>query len=152
MGPEHPFAVGVMEKITGIGVDVLLTNVPVIGLLVPLPGIPVTFAVLSLIQVKFVFATLPERAIGEKEEPEQMGACVEGVAEAVGIGFTKTVAVIGAPVQLPALGVIVKVTTTGLFVVLVKVPLIVPLPLAGIPVPDTVLSLVQENVAFGTLL
>ena len=66
-----------------------------------------------------------------------------GVATAFGVGFTSTVAVIGAPGQPLAVGVIVNVTVTGAKVVFVNVPLILPLPLAAIPVTVTVLSLVQ---------
>ena len=69
--------------------------------------------------------------------------CEAGVAMAFGVGFTRTVAVIGAPGQPLADGVIVKVTSTGAKVVLVSVPLITPLPLAGIPVTVALLSLVQ---------
>ncbi len=60
-----------------------------------------------------------------------------------GIGFTITVAVIGVPEQPRASGVIVNVTVTGEVVVFVNVPLIFPLPLAAMPVTETVLSLVQ---------
>ena len=64
----------------------------------------------------------------------------------VGIGLTTTVAVIAAPVQPLAVGVMVNVTVTGAVVVLVSVPLISPEPLAAIPVTATVLSLVQLKV------
>ena len=74
--------------------------------------------------------------------PEQM-VCDAGVATAFGVGFTSTVAVIGAPGQPLAVGVMVKVTVTGALVVLVNEPLILPLPPAPIPVTVTVLSLVQ---------
>ena len=53
---------------------------------------------------------------------------------AVGVGLTTTVAVIGAPTQPAAVGVMVNVTVIGAFVVLVNVPLISPLPLAAMPV------------------
>ncbi len=66
-----------------------------------------------------------------------------GVATATGAGFINTVAVIGAPGQTFAVGIIVKVTVIGEAVVFVKAPLIFPEPLAGIPVTVTVLSLVQ---------
>ena len=60
------------------------------------------------------------------------------------VGFTVTVAVIEGPKQPPAsTGVMVNVTITGDAVVLVKVPLIFPVPLAAIPVTATVLSRVQ---------
>ena len=66
-----------------------------------------------------------------------------GVATAFGVGFTSTVAVTGVPVQPLAVGVIVNVTVTGEVVVFVNAPLILPAPLAAIPVTATVLSLVQ---------
>jgi len=72
--------------------------------------------------------------------------CEAGVANALGVGFTSTVAVIDAPGQPLAVGVIVKVTVTGALVVLVSTPPMSPLPLAGMPVTVTVLSLVQLNV------
>ena len=65
----------------------------------------------------------------------------------VGTAFTKTVAVTAAPSHPLNVGVIVKVTVTGDVVVLNNVPLIVPLPLAEMPVTEVVLSLVQLNVA-----
>jgi hypothetical protein len=74
--------------------------------------------------------------------PEHIG-CDDGVAVASGLGFTVTVAVIAVPGQLFALGVIVNVTVIGDKVVLVNAPLILPLPLAAIPVTLPVLSLVQ---------
>lgn len=70
---------------------------------------------------------------------------LEGVATAFGIGFTTTVAVIGVPAHPLAVGVMVKVTVTAALVVLVSVPLILPAPLAAIPVTATVLSRVQLN-------
>ena len=65
------------------------------------------------------------------------------MATAFGVGFTSTVAVIGVPGQLFAVGVIVNVTVTGALVVLVNEPLILPEPLAAMPVTVPVLSLVQ---------
>ena len=66
-----------------------------------------------------------------------------GVAIALAVGFTKTVAVIGFPSQPLADGVMVKVTVIGANVVLVSVPVMLPLPLAAIPVTVPVLSLVH---------
>lgn len=77
--------------------------------------------------------------------------CDDGVATAVGVGFTVTVAVMDGPGQPLAVGVIVKVTTWSTFVVLVSVPMISPEPAAGIPVAVTVLSLVQLKVVPITL-
>lgn len=76
--------------------------------------------------------------------PEQL-VWEAGVATALGVGLTMTVAVMGIPGQLltGAVGVMVKVTVTGALVVLVNEPLIVPLPLAAMPVTLAVLSLVQ---------
>ena len=76
------------------------------------------------------------------EAAEQM-VCVAGVATAFGVGLTRTVAVIAAPGQLFAVGMIVKVTVTGALVVFVKEPEMLPEPEAAIPVTATVLSLVQ---------
>lgn len=69
--------------------------------------------------------------------------CDAGVAIASGVGLTTTVAVIGAPGQPFAPGVMVNVTVTGADVVLDNEPLISPLPLAAIPVTDPLLSLVH---------
>ena len=71
--------------------------------------------------------------------PEQIVWLV-GVDTASGVGFTSTVAVIGAPVQPLALGVMVNVTSTDANVVLVNVPLISPTPLEAIPVMVAVAS------------
>jgi hypothetical protein len=62
-----------------------------------------------------------------------------------------TVAVIGVPGQLLAVGVIVKVTVTGALVVLVNAPLMLPAPEAAIPVTVAVLLRVQLKVVAGTL-
>ena len=62
---------------------------------------------------------------------------------AFGVGLTSTAAVIAVPVQPFAVGVIVNVTVTGAFVVFVKVPEILPLPLAVMPVTVAVLFLVH---------
>ena len=69
--------------------------------------------------------------------------CDNGVATTFGATLTSTVAVNGVPVQPLAVGVTVNVTVTGAAVVLVKVPLIFPAPLAFMPVTEAVLSLVQ---------
>ena len=50
VGPGQPLAVGVMVNVTVIGTAVILVSVPLI-LPTPLPGIPVTPAVLSLVHV-----------------------------------------------------------------------------------------------------
>ena len=87
--------------------------------------------------------TLPFNTIGLMLAPEQIVWLI-GVAVASGVGFTNTVAVVGAPVQPLALGIMVNVTSTGAKVVLVNVPLISPLPLEAIPIIVVVASRVQE--------
>lgn len=84
-------------------------------------------------------------------EPEQI-VCVAMDAAAIGFGLTTIVAVIGLPVQPPLVGIMVNVTVSGTLELLVKVPLILPDPLAAIPVTATVLSLVQLKVVPDILL
>jgi hypothetical protein len=59
------------------------------------------------------------------------------------VGRTVSVAIIAGPSQPFILGIIVKVTVTGVVRVVVKVPLILPVPLAAIPVAVATLSLVH---------
>lgn len=139
--PGQPLADGVRVNVTVIGALVVLVSEPLISPL-PLAAIPVTVPVLFLVQVKVAPLTELLRAIVVIAEPEHI-VCEEGVAAASGVGFTRTVAVIGVPGQPLAEGVIVNVTVTGALVVLVSEPLILPDPLAAIPVTEPVLSLVQ---------
>ena len=70
---------------------------------VPAAAMPVTFTVLSLVQLYTVPATLPVSTIVVIAVLLQI-VCDDGVATALGIGFTTTVAVIGVPVHVtPAL-------------------------------------------------
>ena len=108
----------------------------------PLAAMPVTAALLSLVQVYVVDGTLLLKAIVVMAAPEHI-VCDDGVAIASGLGFTNTVAVVGVPIQPFAVGVMVNVTFIGAKVVLVNVPLIFPLPLAAIPVTVPVLFLVH---------
>ena len=71
-------------KVTVIGANVVLVSVPLI-LPEPLAAMPVTVALLSLVHVKVVPATLPELTMVVMAEPLQM-VCEEGVATALGIG------------------------------------------------------------------
>lgn len=87
-------------------------------------------------------ATAPVSTIGVIAVLVQM-VCDDGVATAFGVGFTSTLAVTGVPLQPLAVGVMVNTVVCGVLVLLVSVPLIVPLPLAAMPVRFTVLSLVQ---------
>ena len=138
--PTQPFAVGVIVNVTVCCTNVVLVNEPLI-LPVPFAAIPVTFAVLFLVHAYVVPLTALVSAI-VVIGPEQI-VCVDGVATASGIGFTVTGTVTTGPLHPLAVGVIEKVTTTGALVVLVSVPLILPVPLAGIPVTVAVLFLVQ---------
>ena len=91
--PAHPLAVGIKVKVTVIGEAVVFVNVPVIILLpgrilpLPLAGIPVTFTVSSLVQVKVVPLTLPDNVISPILVPEHT-VCDDGVATRFGVGFT----------------------------------------------------------------
>ena len=76
-------------------------------------------------------------------DPPEHIVCKAGVATTFGVGFTNTVAVMAVPGHPFTVGAIVKVTVTGALVVLVKLPLMLPLPLAGMPVTVAVLSRVQ---------
>ena len=87
--------------------------------------------------------TLPVSRIGVILAPEQIVWLV-GKPFASGVGLTSTVAVIGAPVQPLALGVMVNVTSTDAKVVLVNVPVIFPTPMEAMPVMVEVASRVQE--------
>ena len=140
-------------KVTVTGALVILLSVPLI-LPAPLAAIPVTVATLSLVQLNTVPATLPFITIVVMAVLLHI-VCDGGVATAFGVGFTNTVAVTGVPLQVtPALvklGVIVKVTVIGTLVLLVSVPLMLPVPLAAMPVTVATLSLVQLNTVPGTV-
>lgn len=136
--------VGVMVNVTVCDTVVLFISVPLILLPKPLAAMPVTFTVLSLVQLYVVPVTVLVRLI-VVIGPEQT-VCEDGVAVATGLGFTITVAVIAVPGQPFAVGVIVNVTVNGAAVLFTSEPLILPLPLAAMPVTPTVLSLVQLNV------
>jgi len=140
--PEHPLAVGVTVKVTVTAAFVVLVNTAAGTLPTPAAGRPVTVTLLSLTHEYVVPATAPVNTICWLVEPVQI-VWVDGVAVAVGVGFTNTVAVVVGPLQPLATGVTVKVTVIGTLVVLVNVPLIFPEPLAAIPVTVPVLSLIQ---------
>jgi len=55
--PIHPFDVGVIVNVTVTGANVVLVNVPVIGVPDPLAAIPVTVALLSLVQLYVITGT-----------------------------------------------------------------------------------------------
>ena len=142
--PGQPFAEGVIVKVTVTGADVVFVKLPAM-LPVPLAAIPVTLPVLLRVQTYVVPVTFPLSAMVVILAPEQI-VCEDGVATALGAGFTSTVAVNIEPAQEAATGVKVNVTVTGAFVVLVKLPVTLPVPLEAIPVTLAVLSRVQENI------
>lgn len=137
----QPLAIGVIVKVTVIGLFVVFVNNPLI-FPEPLVLIPVTVTPLFLVQLYVVPLALLLSIFVEIVAPEQI-VCEDGVASALGMGLTNTVAVIGLPTQPLAIGVIVKVTVTGLFVILVNDPLIFPEPVPKIPVTVAELFLTQ---------
>jgi hypothetical protein len=143
--PKQPLAVGVIVKVTVIGAAVELVSVPLMSPL-PLAAIPVTVGVLFLTHVNVVPVVVLVNAIVAIAVAEHI-VWLEGVAIALAVGFTKTVAVIVLPVQPLNVGVMLKVTVIGAAVVLVRIPVILaPLPPAPIPVTVPVLSLVHAYV------
>ena len=139
--PGQLLAVGVMVNVTVIGALVVFVNEPLI-FPEPFAAMPVTVPVLSRVQLNAVPLTLPLKTIVVIALAEQM-VCEAGVAIALGVGLTSTVAVMAAPGQLLAVGVIVNVTVIGALVVFVNEPLISPEPLAAMPVTVPLLSRVQ---------
>ena len=69
--PGQPLAVGIMVKVTVTGALVVLVNVPLISP-DPLPAIPVTVIMLSLVQLNVVPVVLPVSAIVVIAEAEQI--------------------------------------------------------------------------------
>lgn len=112
---------------------------------VPLAAMPVTDAVLSLVQLIVAVPILLLFNIVEMAEPLQM-VCVDGSELAFTTGFTITAAFTLAPGQPDAVGVTVKFTVCGIAVLLFKTPEIFPEPLAAIPETLALLSLVQLKV------
>ena len=146
--PVQPAADGVIVNVTVTGDDVGLVNTPLISPL-PLAAIPVIVPVLFLVHVYVVDGTVLLNTMLAIPAPEQI-VCVDGVANASGLGSTVTVAVADGPAHPFAVGVIVNVTVTGNNVVLISAPLISPLPLAAIPVTVPVLFLLHVKVVDGT--
>jgi hypothetical protein len=85
-------------KVTVTGALVVFVKLPLMFPL-PLAAIPVTAAVLFLVQLKVVAATFPERTIVVIVSAEQI-VCVAFVAKTFGEGLTVTVAVILHPLEL----------------------------------------------------
>jgi hypothetical protein len=141
---EQLFVVGVTVNVTYKGAVVVLVNVP---LIVPDPlfAIPVTPAVLFLVQLYVAPPPAPLNVILLMGDPEQTDWIAGVLLTTFEFEFTVTVAVMAVPVQPFAVGVMVNVTVTGEPVVLVKVPVILAeVPLEAIPVTEPVLFLVQE--------
>ena len=87
-----------MVKVTVMGAVVTLIKVPDM-LPVPDAGIPVTVAVLFLVQLYTVPATLPLFTMVTIGKLLHTG-CAAGVATAFGVGLTVMVNVNGVPTQL----------------------------------------------------
>ena len=135
--------VGVIVKVTGMPVAELWVSVPLM-LPVPVAAMPVTVVVLSLVQLNVVPATLPLLTIVVIGTPVQL-IWNDGAATASGIGLTITVAGTVVPSGQPEalVGLMLNVTVTGALVVLVRVPMILPVPLAAMPVTAVILLRVQ---------
>jgi hypothetical protein len=86
--------------------------------------------------------TLLLKAMVVMVAPEQM-VCDAGVLVTSGAGFIITAAVTAEPVHPFAVGVMVNVTVAAVAEVFINAPLILPEPLAAIPVTEAELSLVQ---------
>ena len=108
---------------------------------VPLAGMPVTAVVLFRVQLKTMPAPFP--IMGAMELPEQTDCTKGDTMAAEGLGLTKTELVTGVPLQPLKTGVMVNVTVTGELVVFTSAPVILPEPLAPIPVAKAALFLVQ---------
>lgn len=89
---------GVIVKDTVIGEPVVLTSEPPMLFPVPPDAIPLTSDVWFLVQLYTVPVTLPVSAIALIAPPQVV--CDEGVATALGVGFTVMVKVLDGPVQL----------------------------------------------------
>jgi hypothetical protein len=144
--PHPPVKVTVYVQVpTVFGDTPLIVNRPVFGpvltqlLLMPagVDGDQVTVApVAQVVLYKMV-------VIGDTIHTAWLLVPAAEVSVIVLIGLTSTVAVIGLPGQPFADGVMVKVTVIGLPVVLLSIPLILPVPLAAMPVTVAVLLRVQ---------
>ena len=82
--PVQPLDDGVIVNVTVTGALVVLVNAPLMSP-EPLAAMPVTVAVLSLVQLKVVPLTAPVKTIVVIVAPEQI-VCDDGVATASGIG------------------------------------------------------------------
>lgn len=131
---------------TGVTVMVAVTGALVVFVAVKLAIFPVPEAASPMLGVLFVqLNTVP--ATGLVKVTAVVAAPLHTVWLAgvftLGVGRTVSVAIIAGPSQPLILGIMVKVTVTGVVAVVVNVPLILPVPLAAIPVAATTLSLVH---------
>ncbi len=109
-------------NVTVTGDAVVLVSVPVM-LPAPLAAIPVTVAVLFRVQLNVVAGTAPVSTIGVIAVPVQID-CADGVATAVGIGFTLITDVTGGELQpfTVATAVYVVVAFGAAYIVCTGVP------------------------------
>lgn len=134
-----------MVKVTVTGPLVVLVKLPLI-LPVPLAAIPVAVAVLSLVQLNTVPATVPVFTMVVMVPAEQI-VCDDGEAVAFGVGLTVMLKLLGVPTQLtPPLvkvGVTVIVPVIGTLVGLVAVNVGNELPAPLAPRPMEISLFVQ---------
>jgi hypothetical protein len=139
--PTQPVLVttGVTVIVAVTGALVVLTAVNTGILPVPVAAKPILGVL--LVQLKVVPATVPVKVTADVAPPLHITWLTGWFTD--GVGYIVSIAIIDGPLQPLMLGVIVNVTITGVFTVVVKVPEILPVPLAAIPVAATTLSLVQ---------
>jgi hypothetical protein len=136
------FVVGVMVNVTYKGAAVVFVNAPLI-LPEPLFAIPVTVAVLFLVQLYVVPPPAPFDEMLDMLDAEQIVCSAGVVVTGVDDELTITAGVMAVPVQAFAVGVMVNVVVTDEPLLFVNAPVILPVPLEAIPVSEEVLSLVQ---------
>jgi hypothetical protein len=151
--------VGVPEQPSNVGVTVIVPEIAVLKMFVamnaPMVFVPVAakpMEVLLLAQLKTVPLTVPVNTTAVLCSPTQ--STWFDTASTVGVGFTLTVRVKVAPVQLPEIGVTVYGTSIGAFVVFDKVPVIeLALLPAEVPfIPETDVAIHEYKVPAGTTL
>jgi hypothetical protein len=144
--PEQPAATGVTVIVAVIGALVVLVAVK-LGML-PVPAAAKPMLGVLFVQLNTVPVTGLVNVTAVVAAPLH-NTWLAGVFT-LGVGLTVSVAIIAGPSQPFILGIIVKVTITGVVAVVVNVPAILPVPLAAIPVAVATLSLVHLNTVLAT--
>jgi hypothetical protein len=131
---------------TGVTVIVAVTGALVVLVAVKLGMLPVPDAARPILGVLFVqLNTVPATGLVKVTAVVLVPLHTVWLAGVftLGVGLTVSVAIIAGPSQPFILGIMVKVTITGVVPVVVKVPVILPVPLAAMPVAVATLSLVH---------